>query len=156
MPNSFPKWLYHFIIPPVMYESSSCQKEFFKNAYLSYYFPTINSFLDFSTQVRNPQDIGKALHFLCPNCPASSLAVSPHAPFFPVIPISIPSTHEVLSQFCISPSLYHNAIFFLICIPNAYSYFQRCLLITSHLHPHPCELIDAIPCSPDVQGLTPL
>lgn len=59
-------------------------------------------------------------------------------------PHSVRSTPDVLSYLCISPSLCQNAIFFLICIANAYSSFQKCLLITSHLHPHPYALIAAI------------
>lgn len=77
------------------------KRSFFKNANLSYHFPTLNSCLVFSIHVQIPQDVRKALHFLCPNCPASSLAISPHAPFSPIIPTLL-SSLNFWSSFIVS------------------------------------------------------
>lgn len=80
--------------------------------------------------------------------------ILPHAPS----PILHPSqTNSLSSLHILGQALpLPNVIFSLICIANAYSSFLRCLLITSHLHPHPYELIAAILCSRTIQDPTPL
>lgn len=113
--------------------------------------------ISISTYVQIPQEIGKALHFLCPSRPVSLLTISPHVPFIPVIETSLSS----LNSWSLFTSSYKSfplpqCHFPLICITDVYSSFQRCLLITSHLYLHPCELMAAILYPLNIHGLTPL
>ena len=110
-----------------------------------------------STHAQIPQEIGKGLHDLCPNCPASPLTISPHVPFIPVIETSLSS----LNSWSLFTSLYKSfrlpqCHFPLICSTDVYSSFQRCLLITSHLYLHPYELMAAILYPINIHNIIPL
>ena len=113
--------------------------------------------ISISTYVQIPQEIGKALHFLCPSRPVSLLTISPHVPFIPVIETSLSS----LNWRSLFTSLYKSfplpqCHFPLIYMMDVYSSFQRCLLITSHLYLHPYELTAAILYPLNINGITPL